>query len=349
MFNKIPHKEIVEFTRVFSLLLYSRVSIVQSLELINKQTKNEKLKEIIKLVLKDVKSGSSLSKSFAKYPAVFPAIFIANLKVGEETGEIAEVIGEYSLFLQKMQTLKGKVLQAIRYPVMVMVVAGGVVAFMLVFIIPTFENLFQSVQADLPALTEFLLLISRGLVDNSTALVFILAAISILIYFGQKNPTIQQNVVDKSLVRVPFVSKIYVTNLLARFSLSMAILLKSKVGLVESLNISKNITSNHLFRNHIDQLLKKTVKGETLSSNLKTSKFFDPTFTRLLAAGEESAELDKVFLQMSNYYSNEFDHYLDNITSLLEPVLIIVVGGIVAVILIGLYLPMFEIINHFGV
>lgn len=349
MFNKIPHKEIVEFTRVFSLLLYSRVSIVQSLELIYKQTKNDKLKVIIKSVLKDVKGGTSLSKSFSKHPDVFPDIFAANLNVGEETGQIAEVVGEYSLFLQKMQSLKGKILQAIRYPVMVMVVAGGVVAFMLVFIIPTFENLFQSVQADLPALTEFLLLISRGLIDNSSAFFFLLVSVSALVYFGHKNESFQKNVVDKSLVTVPFVSKIYVTNLLARFSLSMSILLKSKVGLVDSLKISKNITSNHLFKNQIDQLLKKTIKGETLSANLKSSKFFDPTFTRLLAAGEESAELDKVFLQMSNYYSNEFDHYLDNITALLEPVLIIIVGGIVAVILIGLYLPMFEIINHFGV
>ncbi len=349
MLNKIPHKEIVEFTRVFSLLLYSRVSIVQSLELINKQTKNDKLKLIIKSVLKDVKGGTSLSKSFAKHPEVFPDIFAANLNVGEETGQIAEVVGEYSLFLQKMQSLKGKILQAIRYPVMVMVVAGGVVAFMLVFIIPTFENLFQSVQADLPALTEFLLLISKGLIDHSTAFFFLLVSVSVLVYFGHKNESFQKNVVDKTLVTVPFVSKIYVTNLLARFSLSMSILLKSKVGLVDSLKISKNITSNHLFRSQIDQLLKKTIKGETLSANLKSSKFFDPTFTRLLAAGEESAELDKVFLQMSNYYSNEFDHYLDNITALLEPVLIIIVGGIVAVILIGLYLPMFEIINHFGV
>jgi type IV pilus assembly protein PilC len=137
MFNKIPHKEIVEFTRVLSLLLYSRVSIIQAMELILKQTKNEKLKEIVKNILKEIKGGSSLSKSFAKYPDVFADIFIANLKVGEETGEIAEVIGEYSLYMQKMQSLKGKILQAIRYPVMVLIVALGVVVFMLVFIIPT--------------------------------------------------------------------------------------------------------------------------------------------------------------------------------------------------------------------
>lgn len=349
MFNKIPYKEIVEFTRVLSLLLYSRVSIIQAFELILKQTKNEKLKDIVKSILKDIKGGISLSKSFAKYPNVFADIFIANLKVGEETGEIAEVIGEYSLYMQKMQSLKGKILQAIRYPIMVLVVALGVVVFMLVFIIPTFESLFQSVQADLPAITKVLLVLSRGLVNNSSVLFIVLIALTGSFYYAGKSKSFQENIVDKSLVSIPVVSKMYIAGLLARFSLSMAILLKSRVGLVESLKISKNVTSNHLFKNQIDTLLKKTIKGETLSANVKSSLFFDPTFTRLLAAGEESAELDKVFLQMSNYYSNEFDHYLDNLTSMLEPVLILFVGGIVAVILIGLYLPMFEIINYFGV
>lgn len=259
VFNKIPHKEIVEFTRVLGLLLYSRVSVIQAFELIQKQTKNEKLKAIVKSILKDIKSGSSLSKSFSKHPREFADIFIANLKVGEETGEIAEVIVEYSLYLQKMQSLKGKILQAVRYPIMVLVVAVGVVTFMLLFIIPTFEGLFQSVQADLPVITQLLLILSSGLVNNSTLLFFILLSVAGLIYFGKNNESFQKNFVDKSLVKLPVVSKMYITGLLARFSLSMAILLKSKVGLVESLKISKNITSNHLFKNQIDLLLKKTI------------------------------------------------------------------------------------------
>lgn len=349
MFRKIPQKEIVEFTRVFSLLLYSRVPIIQAFELIVKQSKNTKLKEILQNILKDIKGGSSLSKSFAKYPDNFAEIFIANLKVGEETGELAGVIGEYSLFLQKMQGLKGKILQAIRYPVMVLVVALCVVIFMLVFIIPTFENLFKSVNTELPAITKILMIISTVFVENGVLLAFLFVLTLMLIYSGSKSQTFKRRYIDKLLMTLPILSKMYVTNILAQFSLSMSVLLRSRVGLLESLKISRNVSKNYLFKAQIDQLLKKTTKGESLSSNLKSSNFFDPTFARLLAAGEESAELDKVFSQMSAYYSNEFDHYLDNLTSLLEPALILFVGGIVAVILIGLYLPMFEIINYFGV
>lgn len=349
MFKKIPNKEIVEFTRVWSLLLYSKVSIIQSLELIQKETKNEKLKNVIKLIIKDVKNGWTLSKSFAKHPDVFEDIFIANLKVGEETGEIANVIGEYSIFIQKMQNLKGKILQAIRYPIIILIVALCVVVFMLLFIIPTFENLFQSVQTDLPLITNFLLIISRGFINNSNMLFFFLIIICCLIYFINKNKFFKKNIMDKMIIKLPVVSKIYITSLLAKFSLSMSILLNNKVGLVESLKISKNMTSNYLFIKQIDEIIKKTISGEKLSGNIKSSKFFDNTFARLLAAGEESAELDKVFLQMNNFYSNEFDHYLDNLISLLEPILILFVGGIVAIILIGMYLPMFEIVNYFGV
>ena len=129
----------------------------------------------------------------------------------------------------------------------------------------------------------------------------------------------------------------------------MGILLKSKVSIVDALQISKNVTKNITFRKEIDKISKKIIKGETIASNTGRSMFFDATFTKMLAAGEESAELDKVFYLMSNFYNAEFDNSIDNITSLLEPILIINVGLIVGVIIIGLYLPMFDIVNYMGV
>lgn len=348
MFNKISHKEIIEFTRVLSMLLYSKISVVGSLEIIIKQTRNENLNQVSKRILKDIKSGVSISKSFSKYPDLFSDIFIANLKVAEETGQIAEVVGEYSDFQKKMQELKRKILQAIRYPLLVLIVAVGVIFFMLIFIIPTFENLFLSVKAELPDITKLLIGLSSLVVGNSLLILVIIILGTFLTILALKTESVKR-LIDKILIETPLISRIYLTNLLAQFSLSMSVLLKNKVPLIESLKISRNITGNQLFREQIDVVLKKTLGGETLSSNINSIKFFDVTFTKLLAVGEESAELDKVFFQLSNYYGSEFDHTLDNFTSLLEPVLILFVGGIVAVILVGLYLPMFEIINYFGV
>lgn len=349
MLNKISNKELIEFSRVLSLLLYSKIALTQVLDILSKQTKNDSLKRITKNILADIKSGHSITKSFAKYPELFNDVFIANLKVAEETGQIAEVISQYTSYLEKIQILKRKAVQAVRYPVFVLLVAVGVVFFMLYYIIPTFESLFLSFQAQLPPITKFLLSVSNLLVNNNIMILFIVITIILLVNYLSKSVSFKENVVDTLVWKLPLISNIYMNNLLARFTLSMGVLLKNKVGLLESLKISKNISNNKKFKNEIDVIIKRILKGESMSGNIYGSKFFDFTFSRLLSVGEESAELDKVFIMMSDYYNNEFDYYLDNITSMLEPALILFVGGMVAFILVGLYLPMFDIINYFGV
>jgi len=344
--SKIKQKELLEFFRTFTLLQHSKISINNSLELISKQTKNEKFRIILKEINNNVNSGNTLSKSFSKYPKMFSDVFIANLKVAEETGQITEVLQEYTFYIEKMQSLKRKIIQAIRYPAVVIFISAGVVFFMLFFIIPTFEGLFNTTQAELPFITQILLGVSQFFLEKTEIIIVSLLVVSFLVHLLVKT---KMQLLNEMIWKIPVISKIYRNNILARFSLCMGTLLKSRVGLVESLKISRTVTGDKFFKGQIDLLLNKIIRGETLTSNLAASKFFDVTFSKLLAAGEESAELDKVFFMMSNYYSNEFDYYLDNITSLLEPALIIVVGGIVAVILIALYLPMFEIINFFGV
>ena len=347
--SKISNKELLEFIRVFSLLLYSHVGITDSLELILKKSGNVYFQSIIKTILKDLKAGHSLSKSFSKYPGYFNDLFIANLRVAEETGRIAEVVGDYSDYIEKMQTLKRKILQAVRYPVFVLLIALAVVLFMLVYIIPTFQGLFSSSKVKLPALTQFLMNISNFFINNSIMILLVMLAIFTVLYLINKNAVVKQKILSFTIWKLPFVSGLYINNLLARFSLSMAVLLKSKVGLIEALKISKNTSNDTAFKVQIDIIIRKIIKGESFSSNLNNSKYFDLTFSKLLAAGEESAELDKVFFIISNYYGNQFDYYLDNLTSLLEPALILFIGVIVAVILVGLYLPMFDIVNYFGV
>lgn len=349
MLKKISNKELIEFSRVLSLLLYSKIALTQALDILSKQTKNANLKSITRNLLSNIRAGNSISKSFSKYPELFNDVFIANLKVAEETGQIAEVINEYTTYLEKIQALKRKAVQAVRYPIFVLIVAISVVFFMLYYIIPTFETLFLSFKAKLPPITKFLLSISNILVNHNLIILVALAGVILIINQLSKSKSFKENVFDNLIWRVPLISNIYMNNLLSRFSLSMGVLLKNKVGLLDALKISRNISNNKKFKNEIEIIIKRILKGESMSGNIYGSKFFDLTFSRLLTVGEESAELDKVFIMMSEYYNSEFDYYLDNITSMMEPVLILFVGGMVAFILVGLYLPMFDIINYFGV
>ena len=214
---------------------------------------------------------------------------------------------------------------------------------------PTFETLFRSVKAKLPPLTAFLLSLSTSLIENAFLFFFFFFIIIIIIRYLLKTEYVKINIIDKFLITAPYISNLFIKNLLARFSLSMAVLLKNGVGLLEALKISKNISTNSVFKEEITLVIKRIIKGESLLSNVENSAFFDITFTRLLAAGEESAELGNVFYLISEYYAKEFDYRLENLTTLLEPMLILTVGLIVAVILIAMYLPMFEIINYVGV
>lgn len=349
MFDKISNRELIEFNRVFSLLLISRIGVSDSLELLYKQTKNGKLKNILKSVVKDINSGKTLSESYSKYPDVFNEVYIANLKVGEETGQLAEVLTEYTEYQDKFLNLKNKMIQAARYPVFVLVITFGVVAFMMLFLIPTFEGLFTSMKSGLPPLTAFIVSISNFTLNNGIELFVLLIVLGFLLSKLFRNKNFKKNYTDSYLLKMPLVSRVFKHNLLARFSLVMSILLRNKVGLLESLSIAKNVSPNSIFREEIKMITNRITKGETITANLGKSVIFDLTFVKMLSAGEASSELEKVFRMMSEYYTREFDHYLENITSLLEPILILFIGLIVAFILVAMYLPMFEIVNYLGV
>ena len=348
LFTKISNKEFIEFNKTLSLMLMSKLSIVQSLELIHNQTKIIKLKDIIKEILKNIKAGNSLYKSFKKYPSTFSDIYLANLKVAEESGQIAEVLSEYTEYLENIENLKRKILQASRYPLLVLLITTGVISFMVFFLIPIFENLFFSSKLSLPPLTQLIITLSYAVKENVYVVIFTIILLFFLFSKTRSSRKIKFRI-DKMILNFPLISKLYKGNLLARFSLSMAILLNSKISLVDALKIGKNISKNIIFQNEIEGLIKRIAKGESFSTYIAKSKLFDVTFSKLLIVGEESAELEKVFKLIGNYYSKDFDYHLDNLTSLIEPLLILFVGFIVALVLVAMYLPMFEIINNFGV
>ena len=225
MFNRISKKEFLEFNRALGILLLSKIGILDSLEMLANQTKHKLFRDIIKKIASDIRAGKSLSKSFAKYPEIFSEIYVANLKVAEETGNISEVISEYVVYEEKFYNLKKKIAQAARYPVFVLIVSIAVVSFMLFFLIPTFQSLFASMKTEVPPVTQFLLTISTFTRDNIMILLIVIMISIPLLNYIFKSESIKRNIIDKMLLRFPVISSFYIKNLLARFSLSMSILL----------------------------------------------------------------------------------------------------------------------------
>jgi type IV pilus assembly protein PilC len=346
---KIPNKALLEFNRLLSLLLSSKIPVAKSLELIIDQTKNDNLKTVLESILKSIKAGNTLAVSFARYPTVFSDLYISQLKVGEETGALPEILLEFTSYQERFYDLQRKIMVALRYPLFVLTVAFCTVLFMLLFLIPSFESLFKSSKFELPALTKNLMAISTFIKDHYMLLSALIAIIGFTGVTLFKNKQFKAQYLDKLVLRIPYISGLYLKNLLARFSLTMGILLRNKVSLLESLTIAKTISDNSLYRKEMEEIRKRLLKGENFTSYLSKSKFFDPTFSQLLSVGEESAEMDKVFTLLYEYYDKEFGNTLENFSSLLEPMLIMVIGIIVSFVLIAMYLPMFEIANFLGV
>ncbi len=346
MFNKVKQKDTIDFSRILSLMLLSGIPLLQAIELIIQQNPNVHFTSVLKKVSTDLKSGKSLSVSLSKHPEIFPEIYTANIRIGEETGNVAEILADHTDFIEKIEDIKKKVSQASRYPLFVISVSLLVMAFMLFFLIPSFESLFTSAGAELPELTAFLLEISRFCVDNGIYIFIIILLLGWGTWKLYNSTPFRRNYLDKLLLRLPIVSGIYKSSILARFSLSMAVMLKGGVRLPDALKAASNISDNGIFREEIDKRIKSLTKGKPLASS--AGGFFDPAFSGMIAAGEESAGLEKVFELLGRHYTKEFDNSLQNIISFLEPALILFVGIIVAVILVGMYLPLFELVNYIG-
>ncbi|MBI2417895.1 MAG: type II secretion system F family protein [Ignavibacteriales bacterium] len=345
--KKISSKEVFEFNRLLGLLLFARMGFVPSLEIIVQKTKNENFKVVLKSIIKDIKSGSGIASSFAKYPQLFTDVYLAALKVAEETGQITDVLNEFVTYNEKMNRLKGKVVTALRYPLFVLFVAIATLLFMVFFLIPSFQGVFASTGKPLPALTETIISIT-GFIQNHFAVLFFSTAMVIFLSVNYFRREENHEVLYKAVLSMPVISKIYIANILTRFSLNMHILLKNKVTLTDSLKIAKATTKNKMFQREIDSLVKRLYRGESITAKTNDSAFFDITFTKLLFVAEESAELDKAFSLIAEFYTSQFDNMLDAVISMLEPALILFIGAIVAVVLIGMYLPMFELVNNFG-
>ncbi len=345
--KNVSSRDILEFNKSLSLLLYAKIGFVEAMDIVYSQIRNEKFKAVVRDIILSLKSGSTIAKSFGRHAVHFPPVFVSTLQVGEETGEIADVVGEYTRYSEKIHRVKQKALVAIRYPLFIVSVALCTLFFMVWFLIPNFEGVFLSFGKDIPALSKFVFSSAAWIRSN----VLFMVLLPIIIYFGITKivPAEKLRRIYFSVLKnLPVVARLYKCNILARFSFTMNTLLLNRVTLLESLKIARNSSSDPDFLREIDTITKSLVKGQNFSHVLGKSKFFDITFIKLLTAAEGASELDKAFLMTAEFYTDEFDDLLDTVTSFMEPALILFIGGFVGVIVIALYLPIFEMLNNFG-
>ena len=345
-FEKIKLKDMVVFSRQFSAMIGSGVAMLRTLTIISEQCENQKLKVVLTDVRNQVEGGSNLSDAMAKHPLTFDRLFIAMVKAGETGGILDAVMKRVAEFLEARQKLNDKVKAAMAYPVVALVVAVVVFWAMLTFVLPVFQGIFQGMGGDLPEFTKMLIYLSQ--IMRSFWMVLIVAAGAGGYYmFKQWVATpAGRYTFDGWILRLPVFGEVIKKVAVARFTRTFGTLIHSGVPMLTSLDVVKETAGNAVLSKGVEEIHKEVRQGGTLSKPMSKLPLFPPMVVQMVAVGEETGRLDEMLDKVADFYDDEVENSVEALTSVLEPILVVFVGGIVGSVVVGMYLPIFSIINQ---
>jgi type IV pilus assembly protein PilC len=344
---KKTHKsELIFFSRQLSSLLRSGIAITTALSSIAEQTKNKLLKDAINAVLKDIQAGISFSEALAKHPDIFSELFVSMVKVGETAGILYEVLDRLAQLNMQELEVKTRIKSAMTYPVILVTVAVIIVSFLLINIIPKFVVVFESYEARLPLATQILLGVSF-VVRRLWFLV--IAAAGIFIFWLRRYIKTENGryKFDFYLLRLPLFGQLYLKLIVARFSRTLGALVKSGVSILEALSVTEKTVGNAVISRVIDNIRLAITEGQSLAEPFKASGVFPPTVIQMVSLGEKSGKLDQMLIEVADFYDQEVDYTIRNITTALEPLLLLGMGLMVAFIALSVLLPIFNLIKVF--
>lgn len=338
----IDLKGMVVFTRQFSSLIDSGVPIVQALDILFQQERRPQFKTILGKVKSEIEAGSGLAEALARHPRVFNEFFIRLVEAGEVSGTLDTSLKRVGIQLEKLGRLKAKVVKALMYPIITLVVAVAVLIFLLVKVIPEVSKLYKESSAQLPEVTQFVLGLSTWLQGNWIFIVMGLVGTVFGAMFGYRVESIQK-IVDPLILRLPVLGGLIKKSSIARFTRTMATLVASGVPLLTGFQICMRIIQNLAIRDTVQASASGVQEGKSIVYGLSKGGFFPPMVLHMISIGEMTGKLDDLLAKVADIYDDEVDDAVDAMTGLLQPMLIVGVGGIVAFLLLSMYLPIFQL------
>lgn len=345
--TRISGADIATLATQLSVMLEARVTLQQALEVLIVQTQNPRLRDIVADVARVVRHGNPLHQALARHPRVFDPLFVVTVEVGQETGRLAEVLAHLADHLEKMANLKRKLSQAMTYPILVAAVACCSILFLLVFIVPSFAEMFSSFQKELPPVTQIVVDISNLVTSYGwyAAGGATLLIVGLVVLVDWHTLSLKGAV---HALQLPLVGDLIVRTQVARFCRTLATLLGAQVSLVKALEVSQRGLWIEGMREEVGRIQRSVRQGRSIAAPLQSSTYFPPMVSQMIAVGEETSELDRMLFKVASYYERELDAKIDSLASLIEPVVVLLLGFVVAGILISMYLPMFELVGAFG-
>jgi type IV pilus assembly protein PilC len=345
--RRVRMKEIVHFTRQFATMVNSGLPLVQCLDILAQQTENKFLANSIREVQADVESGATLADALRNHPRVFSDLYVNMVAAGEAGGILDTVLLRLSVFLEKNEALVRKVKGALIYPGVILSVAVIAVTVLLVFVIPTFESMFASVDMQLPAPTRLVIWLSDVL-QNYWWLILglILAGAYTTRLYYKTSPG--RLALDRLMLRIPILGDLLRKTAVARFTRTLGTLLSSGVSILDGLEITARTAGNRVIHDAVMRSRSSIAGGETIAEPLKQSNVFPPMVTQMINVGEQTGTIDEMLDKIADFYDDEVDTAVEALLSAMEPMLIVFLGVIVGGMIVAMYLPIFDMINVVG-
>lgn len=342
LFHRIKTKHVMVFTRQFATLIDAGLPIIKSLSILSEQVESVIFKEKIQQISKDIEAGGTLSDALSKHPKVFDDLYVNMVRAGEVGGVLEAVLNKIAEFLEKRQAIIGKVRSAMMYPLVVIVLAALIVAFILIKIVPEFKNIYDQLGAELPLPTQ--MLVDAGDILATKTVWVVIGIILFIVIFKKIYSTKEGKYrIDQMKLKVPVFGTLFQKSAIVRFSGTLSTLITSGVPILQALDICRETSGNEVVTRALNDVYDSVKEGESIHEPLSKCKVFPPLVVHMVAVGEETGAIDQMLTKVSEAYEREVDDTVNALTSILEPVLIVFLGVIVGAIVIALYLPLFNI------
>ena len=344
---KVTEKNIVIFTRQFATMIDAGVPIVQGLDIVASQNENPTFKKILFEIKEDIETGSTMADALGKHPKQFDELFVNLVAAGEVGGILDVILNRLAVYIEKSLALKKKVKSAMVYPLTVLIVSIVVIAILLVFVIPIFQQMFENFGGALPAPTQFVINMSDALRANILYLIVGIVAF-IFIFRYLKNTDKGKVIFDDLILKSPIIGTLIRKVAVARFTRTLGTMVSSGVPILDALNITAKTAGNKTVERAIYFTRASISEGKTIAEPLEESGVFPPMVVQMIAVGESTGALDDMLNKIADFYDEEVDTAVETLTSLLEPIMMVFLGGVIGGLVVTMYLPIFKMASAIG-
>ena len=346
-FKGVNISELAVTTRQFSTLISAGLPLEASLTALSEQTEDKRLGEVLTQVKERVSEGSSLANALSEHPSIFSDLYINIVKAGEASGTLDIVLLRLADFLEKQAALTSRVRGALIYPIFMFVIGGGVLFFTMTYVIPRIAKIFEESDSALPVMTVILVNIS-GFLSNNILLMLILIPIIIIAALRFNKTERGKMFFDKVALKTPVFGKITSMVVISRFTRTLGTLLSSGIPLLDALKIGEAVLGNEVYSKTLEEVRTNVREGASLAQPLRESGVFPPLVTRMIAVGEQTGEMEEMLTKVADIYDQQVDTMVSTLTSLLEPVMIVIIGAIMGFIVFAVLLPIFNLTSTIG-